>query len=51
VKSLDQDPDQAGPADLQRRFLTALFPALTKLDELAAHATPAERGRMFEPAS
>lgn len=51
VKHLDQDPDQAAVADLQGRFLTALFPALTKLDELASQATPAERARMFEPAA
>jgi hypothetical protein len=51
VKSLAEDPDQAAVADLQRRFVTALFPALAKLDELAAHATPAERARMFEPAA
>ncbi len=50
VKSLDQDPDKAAVADLQRRFVTALFPALAKLDELASHATPAERARMFEAA-
>ncbi|MGZ5415532.1 MAG: hypothetical protein ACXWDC_10620, partial [Aeromicrobium sp.] len=50
VKSLDQDPDRAAVADLQGRFVKALFPALAKLDELASHATPAERARMFEPA-
>jgi hypothetical protein len=50
VKSLDQDPDKEAVADLQRRFVTALFPALAKLDELASQATPAERARMFEPA-
>jgi len=49
VKDLDQAPDKAAVADLQRRFVTALFPALAKLDELALHATPAERARMFEP--
>jgi hypothetical protein len=49
VKSLDHDPDKAAVADLQRRFVTALFPALAKLDEFAAHASPAERARMFEP--
>ena len=36
-------------ADLQSRFLTALFPALAKLDEFASNATPAERARMFQP--
>jgi hypothetical protein len=51
VKSLDQDPDKATVAELQRRFVTALFPALAKLDVLASHATPAERARMFEPAT
>jgi NAD(P)-binding Rossmann-like domain len=51
VKGLDQDPDKAAVADLQRRFVTALFPALAKLDEFASHATPAERARMFEPAA
>jgi hypothetical protein len=50
VKGINQDPDQAAVADLQGRFLTALFPALAKLDVLAARATPAERARMFEPA-
>ncbi len=49
MKGLDQDPDTATVADLQRRFLTALFPALAKLDELASHATPAEHARMFDP--
>jgi len=49
VKGLDQHPDQAAAADLQRRFITALFPALAKLDEFASCATPAERARMFEP--
>ena len=36
-------------ADLQGRFLTALFPALAKLEEFASHATPAERARMVQP--
>jgi hypothetical protein len=51
VKSLAEDPDQTAVAELQGRFITALFPALAKLDELALHATPAERARMFEPAA
>jgi hypothetical protein len=46
VKSLPHDPDHAAVADLQGRFLTALFPALAKLDNLAAQATSAERARM-----
>ena len=49
VKGLDEHPDKASVADLQRRFATALFPALAKLDEFASHATLAERARMFEP--
>jgi hypothetical protein len=49
VKGLDLNPDKARVKDLQGRFLAALFPALAKLDEFTAHATPAERARMFEP--
>jgi len=48
LKGLDQHLDKTALADLQRRFVTALFPALAKLDEFASHATPAERTRMFE---
>jgi hypothetical protein len=47
VKGLDQHPDKAAVADLQSRFVTALFPALAKLDVFASHATPAECARMF----
>ena len=43
VKGFGQHPDKAAVADLQSRFVTALFPALTKLDVFASHATPAER--------
>jgi hypothetical protein len=49
MRGLDQDPDTTAVAELQGRFLTALFPALTKLEELASGATPAERARMYEP--
>ena len=49
VKGLDQHPDKAAVADLQGRFVTALFPALGKLEVFASHATPAERARMFQP--
>ncbi|MBV8951461.1 MAG: hypothetical protein JOZ99_11335 [Actinobacteria bacterium] len=49
VRGLEQDPDEATVAGLQSRFLTALFPALEKLDKFAAAATPAERARIFEP--
>ncbi len=48
VKGLDQHPDMAAVTDLQNRFVTALFPALAKLDDFASDATPAERARMFE---
>jgi hypothetical protein len=51
VRGLDQDPDKATVADLQRRFLMAPFPALAKLEELASRATPGERARMFNPAA
>ncbi|MGI8937101.1 MAG: NAD(P)-binding protein [Iamia sp.] len=40
----DQDP--ATVSELQNRFLGALFPALTKLDQLAERASPAEQARM-----
>jgi hypothetical protein len=48
MKGLDQSPDEAAVADLQSRFLTALFPALAGFETLTATATPAERARMFE---
>jgi hypothetical protein len=49
VKDLAQDPDNGAVAALQSRFVTALFPALDKLDQFASHAALAERARMFEP--
>jgi hypothetical protein len=49
VRGIDDDPDKEKVADLQARFLTALFPAQAKLEALAAQATPAERARMFTP--
>ncbi len=48
VQGIDGEPDQIRVAELQGRFLTALFPALAKIDEWLAHATPAERARIFE---
>jgi hypothetical protein len=51
VKDLDQYPDKAEVADLQGRFVSALFPALAKLDRLASTATSVERARMFEPST
>jgi hypothetical protein len=50
VKGLEDAEDKAVVADLQGRFLTALFPALAKLDEFAQQATPAERARIYAPA-
>jgi len=47
MRGINEDPDTAAVSDLQGRFITALFPALTKLDEFTAHASPAERARMF----
>jgi hypothetical protein len=47
VKGISEDPDRARVADLQSRFLTALGPALTKFEQFAAEATPAERNRIF----
>jgi hypothetical protein len=49
MKGLDDDPDKQRVMELQGRFLTALFPALAKLETFAAHATAAERARMFAP--
>ncbi len=49
MKGLDQSPERGAVAELQVRFLTALFPALERLETLATSATPAERARMFEP--
>ncbi len=48
MKGLDADPDRAVVADLQRRFVTALFPALDKLDKLTQRASPAERARILD---
>jgi hypothetical protein len=41
--------DSSERRELQGRLLTALFPALEKLDVLAADATPAERARIPAP--
>jgi hypothetical protein len=41
--------DRAVLHDLQGRFPATIGPALTTFDELAFHATPAERSRMYEP--
>jgi hypothetical protein len=39
------DPEQIGA--LQRRFLTAFGPAIARLDDYIADATPAERARIY----
>ncbi|MDQ1478692.1 MAG: hypothetical protein QOE62_3921 [Actinomycetota bacterium] len=49
VRDLEHDLDAGGVAALQSRFVSALFPALDKLDQFASHASNAERARMFEP--
>ncbi len=46
IRDLDRDPDQATVGALQTRFLTAMFPAVEKLDVFAAQATPAEQRRL-----
>jgi hypothetical protein len=51
VKDFEQHPNEAAVTDLQGRFVTALFPALAKLDQFAVHVTPSERARMFVPAT
>ena len=50
VKGLDEQGDKAAVADLQRRLVTALFPALAKLDAFgrtprAPSAPGCSRGR------
>jgi hypothetical protein len=47
VKGINDDPDHDTVVALQTRFLTALGPAIGKLEVLAEQATPAERARMF----
>jgi hypothetical protein len=48
TKGLDEADDKERVAELQGRFLAALFPALAKLDELAEQVTPYERSRMAD---
>jgi hypothetical protein len=50
VGGLVDHPDQEAAGALQGRFLAALFPALDNLERLAAHASDAERARIFAPA-
>jgi hypothetical protein len=49
VGGLVRDADQDAVGALQSRFLAALFPALDNLERLAAHASDAERARIFDP--
>jgi hypothetical protein len=51
IKGLDQADDKEMVGDLQTRFVQALFPALSNLDELSKDVTPAERARLFEATS
>jgi hypothetical protein len=46
LRGVGDDPDHARVAALQGRFLTALFPAIEKLDKLSEDITPAERARL-----
>jgi hypothetical protein len=47
VKDLGSTDDGTRLADLQGRFLTALFPALEKVHQFAAVATPSEQELVF----
>jgi hypothetical protein len=47
VGGLVDHADQEAVSALQGRFLAALFPALDNLERLAAHASDAERARIF----
>jgi hypothetical protein len=47
IGGLGAAPNQEKIQELQGRFLAAFFPALEKLDQFAAQATPAEQARMF----
>jgi hypothetical protein len=50
MRGLEAQGSPAEVAELQGRFINAVFPALAQLDVFAAQATDAERARMFEPA-
>jgi hypothetical protein len=50
LRGIEQQGSPAEVAELQGRFVTAVFPALAQLDVFAAQASDAERARMFEPA-
>jgi hypothetical protein len=48
VKDLGSAADTARLQDLQVRFLTALFPALDRMREFGAAATPSEQELLFD---
>ena len=48
LSGLRVDEDGTTLQDLQGRFLEAMVPAVSKLPEFAARATPRERARMYE---
>jgi hypothetical protein len=49
VKDLELTGDGTRLQDLQIRFLTALFPALDRIREFGAAATPSEQELVFDP--
>jgi hypothetical protein len=49
MSGLDEHPDRDRVKELQRRFFTALFPAIEKLQVFAAQVTPRERARIYDP--
>jgi hypothetical protein len=48
LSGLGKNDDADVVGELQGRFFESLFPALEKLQEFAARATPRERARMYE---
>jgi hypothetical protein len=44
-----EDQDPAEVHELQTRFFAALGPAFDQLEQFAAHVTPRERARSYEP--
>jgi hypothetical protein len=48
---LGEQDDGSELAELQGRFLEAVFPAIDKLSDFAARATPRERARLYEPSA
>jgi hypothetical protein len=51
MAGLEASDDGTLVQELQRRFFTALRPAVDKLQEFAAQAAPQERARIFDPAA